>query len=157
MARGTSILGLAALDRKLKAMPAVAKERIRKAMEEGANEITAMMKSLVPVDSGDLRESIGWTWGKKPRYAQAVAVARSKLADDLTLTIFVGNDKVRYAHLVEFATRAHINQGQFPGTQHPGTKAQPFFFVSWRALKKPVGNKIRRTVRQAARQVAAGG
>jgi HK97 gp10 family phage protein len=157
MASSVTILGLDALDRKLKRMPAVAKERIRKAMAEGADEIVAMMKSLVPVESGELRDSIGWTWGKKPKYAQAIAVAKSKMADELTLTIFVGNARVRYAHLVEFATRAHINQGLFPGTQHPGTKAQPFFFVSWRALKRPVGNKIRRSIRAAARQVAAGG
>lgn len=150
------ILGLAKLHRKLQLMPEVAKARIQAAMEQGANEIVDMMKSLAPVDDGDLRDSIGWTWGKKPKYAQALATAKSSLAGDLTLTIYAGNSKVRYAHLVEFATRAHINGGQFAGTQHPGTAAQPFFFVSWRALRKRTKSRIRAATTKAAKEVAAG-
>lgn len=152
----TRILGLAKLQRKLQRMPEVAKARIQTAMEDSANEIVELMKSLVAVDSGDLRDSIGWTWGKKPKYAQALAMVKSSLAGDLTLTIFAGNSKVRYAHLVEFATRAHINGGQFPGTQHPGTAAQPFFFVSWRALRKRTKSRIKSAINKAAKDVAAG-
>ncbi len=152
----TRILGLAKLQRKLQRMPEVAKARIQTAMEEGANEIVAMMKSLVAIDSGELRDSIGWTWGKKPKYAQALATVKSSLAGDLTLTIYAGNAKVRYAHLVEFATRAHQNGGQFPGTIHPGTAAQPFFFTSFRALRKRTKSRITRAVNKAAKEVAAG-
>lgn len=156
MARST-ILGLAKLERKLRRMPEVAKATIKAAMEQGANEIVDMMRSLAPIDDGDLRESIGWTWGKRPKYSQVVAVAKSKMAGDLTITIFVGNSKVRYAHLVEFGTAAHENGGMFPGTLNPGTKAQPFFFVSWRANRKAVKSRIRRAITKAAKQVAAGG
>lgn len=152
----TGILGLARLHRKLQRMPEVAKARIQTAMEQGANEIVDMMKSLVAVDSGDLRDSIGWTWGKKPKFSQALASVKSSLAGDLTLTIYAGNAKVRYAHLVEFATRAHQNGGQFPGTQHPGTSAQPFFFVSWRALRQRTKSRITRAINKAAKDVAAG-
>lgn len=152
----TGILGLARLHRKLQRMPEVAKARIKTAMEQGANEIVAMMKSLAPVDDGDLRDSIGWTWGKKPKYAQALATVKSSLAGDLTLTIYAGNEKVRYAHLVEFATRAHQNGGQFAGTMHPGTAAQPFFFVAWRALRKRTNSRITRAINKAAKDVAAG-
>lgn len=150
------ILGLAKLHRKLQRMPEIAKARIQQAMEAGANEMVATMKSLVAVDSGDLRDSIGWTWGKKPRYSQAIATVKSKMAGDLTITIYAGNEKVRYAHLVEFATKAHVNGGLFAGTQHPGTSAQPFFFVSFRALRRRAKSRISRAITKAAKEVAAG-
>ena len=63
----TKIQGLDRLNRKLAKLPAVAKQMIRQAMEAKANEIVAMMKNLVPVDDGTLRDSIGWTWGKAPK------------------------------------------------------------------------------------------
>ncbi|MCW0235278.1 MAG: HK97 gp10 family phage protein [Ferrovibrio sp.] len=155
MARTVTILNLAKLDKKLRRLPEAAVTSIRAAMEAGAIEIVAMMKRLAPEDSGDLRDSIGWTWGKKPKYAQAIAVAKSKLGGQLTITIYAGNERVRYAHLVEFATAPHINGGMFPGTQHPGTKAQPFFFVSWRALRRPAKTRINKAIRTSVKKVAA--
>lgn len=151
-----TILGLARLNRKLKKLPVQAEKRIKEAMEEGANEIVVMMKSLVAVDSGDLRDSIGWTWGDRPKYSQVLATVKSK-DGKLVLTIFVGNNKVRYAHLVEFGTAAHINGGKFAGTKHPGTAAQPFFFVSWRALRRRTKSRIGRAITKSAKEVAAGG
>ncbi|UGX87120.1 HK97 gp10 family phage protein [Phyllobacterium meliloti] len=151
-----AVLGLKKLNAKLKRLPAAAEAAIRTAMEQSANEIVALMKSLVPVDKGDLRESIGWTWGSKPKYSQAIASVTSA-SGNLTLTIHVGNSKVRYAHLVEFGTAPHLNGGQFAGTQHPGTKAEPFFFVSWRALRKRAKSRITRAITKSAKQVAASG
>lgn len=156
MAKTVTIMGLAKLDKKLRKLPEAALIAIRAAMEAGAIEIVAMMKRLVPEVSGDLRDSIGWTWGKKPKYAQALAVAKSKLAGQLTITIYAGNEKVRYAHLVEFATAPHINGGLFAGTEHPGTKAQPYFFVSFRALRKPAKARISKAIRDSAKRVASG-
>lgn len=156
MARSSTIIGLDRLNKKLKKLPAAAEKRIKEAMEIGANEIVALMKSLVPVDSGDLRDSIGWTWGERPKYSQAIATVKS--ADGkLALTIYAGNSKVRYAHLVEFGTAAHVNGGMFAGTMHPGTKAQPFFFVSWRALRRRTKSRITRAITKSAKEVAAGG
>lgn len=152
----TRILGVKKLNTKLRKLPPAAEKAIRAAMEQGANEIVALMKSLVAVDSGDLRDSIGWTWGDKPKYSQALASVKS--ADGkMSLTIFAGNSKVRYAHLVEFATKAHVNGGQFAGTLHPGTTAQPFFFVSWRALRRRTRSRITRAITKSAKAVAAGG
>lgn len=150
------ILNLARLDRKLKRIPEVAKELIKSAMEQGANEIVDMMKSLAPQDSGDLHDSIGWTWGKKPKYAQAIAVMKSSLGGELTITIYAGNSKVRYAHLVEFGAKPHIAGGMFAGAKHPGSPAQPFFFVSYRANRKKVKSRIRRAITKAAKEVAGG-
>lgn len=150
MAKGATILGLARLQRKLDRMPKVAKETIRQRMEEAAEEIVAMMKRLAPVlkepdprrRPGALRDSIGWTWGKKPKYAVALASVKASLAGDLTITIYAGNNEVRYAHLVEWGTVK--------------MKAQPYFFVSWRANRKSAQRKVRKALRDAARQVAAG-
>lgn len=155
MVKLTKIWGLKELNVKLKKLPEQAEKRVKEAMEQGANEIVAMMKSLVPVDSGDLRDSIGWTWGERPKYSQAIATVKST-DGKLALTIYAGNSKVRYAHLVEFATAAHVNGGMFAGTMHPGTKAQPFFFVSWRALRRRTKSRITRAITKSAKEVAAG-
>lgn len=150
------ILGLEKLNRKLAKLPAAAEKRIKEAMAQGADEIVAMMKSLVAVDSGDLRDSIGWTWGEAPKYSQKIATVKS-VDGKLAITIFAGNSKVRYAHLVEFATAAHVNGGKFAGSQHPGTSAQPFFFVSWRALRRRTKSRVTRAITKSAKEVAAGG
>lgn len=151
----SGIVGLAKLERKLKSLPDKAIAKIKTAMEEGAEEIVTMMRSLAPEDSGALRDSLGWTWGKKPKYATALATAKANLGGDLTITIYAGNSKVRYAHLIEFGTAAHTNGGVFAGSHHPGTKGQPFFFVSLRANRKKVKSRIRRAVNKAAREVAS--
>lgn len=155
MARSTTIIGLDRLNKKLKKLPPAAEKRIKEAMETGANEIVALMKSLVAVDSGDLRDSIGWTWGERPKYSQAIATVKSS-SGKLALTIYAGNSKVRYAHLVEFGSAPHINGGQFAGTQHPGTTARPYFFVSWRALRRRTKSRITRAITKSAKEVAAG-
>ena len=156
MVKLTKIWGLKELNVKLKKLPEQAEKRVKEAMEIGANEIVALMKSLVPVDSGDLRDSIGWTWGDRPKYSQAIATVKST-DGKLALTIYAGNTKVRYSHLIEFGTAAHVNGGMFLGTQHPGTKAQPFFFVSWRALRRRTKSRITRAITKSAKEVAAGG
>lgn len=153
--RSASILGLAKLEKKLKRLPDAATASIKKAMEQSADEIVSMMKSLVPEQSGDLKDSIGWTWGKLPNGSTIMAQAKSTLGGGLTLTIYAGNDKAFYARWVEFGTAAHINGGMFAGSKHPGSKASPFFFVSYRANRKRVKSRIRRAVNKAAKEVAA--
>lgn len=129
-------------------MPDIAKARIRAAMEQGANEIVAMMRNLVPVDSGALRDSIGWTWGKVPQGAMTIGkMAASNLAGELTITIYAGTrDKklgdtdAYYARFVEFGTK--------------NMTASPYFYVSYRANKKKVRSRIRRATTAAAKEVA---
>jgi HK97 gp10 family phage protein len=113
-------------------------------MEQSATEIVAMMKNLVAVDDGDLRDSIGWTWGKAPKGALTIAtITGAGSASDLLLTIYAGNEKAYYARWVEFGTAS--------------SSAQPFFYVSYRALKKRTKSRITRATNKAAKQVAAGG
>lgn len=166
MASATRILGLQRLHNKLKRMPDLAKAQIKKAMEASANEIVAMMKSLVPVDDGTLRDSIGWTWGKVPKGALTLgSIAEAGLGGEMTLTIYAGNDDAFYARWVEFGVRPHAvgkgsdisigtGQKQF-GDMHPGTVKQPFFFTSYRANEKRAKSRIRRAVNKAAKEAAA--
>ncbi|MBM7322427.1 HK97 gp10 family phage protein [Agrobacterium sp. S2] len=152
----TKILNLDRLNRKLAKLPAVAKQMIRQAMEAKANEIVAMMKNLVPVDDGKLRDSIGWTWGKAPKGSLTLASVQATGGSDMTLTIYAGNKEAFYARWVEFGTARHENGGLFAGSIHPGTTAQPFFFVSWRANKRRTVRAVRKASRDAAKKVAAG-
>lgn len=158
MARRSTILNLAKLEQKLKRLPQAALAEIRTAMERAADDIVALAKSLVPADSGDLRDSIGWTWGAPPRGALTLGkIARSALGKDLTITIFAGNDAAYYARWVEFGTAPHINGGLFAGTKNPGTSAQPFFYPAYRASRKEAKRKVRAATRRAAKKVASGG
>lgn len=150
------IIGLSSLNKKLKRLPEAAETAIRAAMEQGAQDIVNMMQNLVPVDSGELLESIGWTWGEAPKYSQKIASVKS--ADGkMTITIYAGNSRVRYAHLVEFGSAAHIAGGMFKGAEIPAVKKQPFFYVSWRAKSRSVKSRVSRAITKSAKQVAAGG
>ena len=151
------IQNLDRLQRKLKALPDAVRKRIKQAMAEVANDIVNMAKGLVPTDSGDLRNSINWSWGDAPKGSISLAsVAGLGGAKDLTITIYAGNSEAFYARWVEFGTAPHVNGGIFEGTKHPGTSAKPFFFVSYRANRKRGKSKISRAITKAAKDVAAG-
>ncbi|MDF3606337.1 HK97 gp10 family phage protein [Paracoccus sp. DMF-8] len=158
MAKSATIIGLAKLQKKLDRLPKIAKDHIREKMAEAADEIVAMMKSLVPVlktpderrRAGALRDSIAWTWGQAPKGSMVIATMKGAGAGgDLTITLYAGSrdksqgvDDAFYARWVEFGTSK--------------MSAQPFFYVSWRANRRKARNKVRKAVRDSARQVAAG-
>lgn len=137
------ILNLARLEQKLRALPDSVKAPIRAELQRAAEDIVSMAKSLVPVDSGDLRDSIGWTFGKAPRGAMVLAQAEARLGGELTATVFAGNNKAFYARWVEFGTQKMV--------------AQPYFFVSYRANRNRAKSRIRKAVRDSARRVARAG
>lgn len=156
----TKVIGLDRLNRKLALLPIAAQRRIREAMADGAREIVAMMKSLVSVDSGALRDSIDWTWGAAPKGSLTIASVRgrgmSSTGSENTITIFAGNADAYYARFVEFGTAAHTAGGMFAGATIPAIAASPFFFVSYRANRKRVKRKITQAVNKSAREVAGG-
>lgn len=111
-------------------------------MEEGAAEIVAEMKRLAPVQSGALRDSIGWTWGDVPAGSFTIADVRSgKNAGEqyatLRIKIYAGSKEAFYARWQEFGTK-----------EHP---AQPFFYVIWRKERAKFRRRIRAAVRAAIR------
>lgn len=166
-----SILNLARLERKLGRLPDAVTAEIKAAMEAVAEDIMRLAKSLVPVEDGDLKDSIGWTWGAPPQGSISLGkVARSALGKALTITIYAGDDKAFYARWVEFGTAPHSlakgadrsaragrGKKQDEGDMHPGAAAHPFFYPAYRANRKSAKAKIRKATRSAAKKVAAGG
>lgn len=111
-------------------------------MEEGAVEVVAEMKRLAPVDSGALRDSIGWTWGDVPAGTFTIADIRSgknkgEQYATLRIKIYAGSKQAFYARWQEFGTKDR--------------PAQPFFHVTWRKQKAKFRNRIRAAVRAAIR------
>lgn len=138
-----AVAGLDRLKRKLRAIPDAARTEIRKAMEASANEVVATAKSLVPVDSGALRDSIGWTWGDAPKGSIVLGTARAGTTGNMVLTIYAGDDEAFYARWVEFGTSK--------------APARPFFFPSWRANRKRTRARISRAITVSAKRIAAAG
>ena len=127
---------------RLAKIPDIAREAASAKMEECAAEIVAEMKMLVPVDSGDLRDSINWTWGEVPAGSFVIDEIRSgKNAGQqyatLRIKIYAGSREAFYARFIEFGTKT-------------GVRAQPFFFA---AYKKWGGKaKFRARIRAAIRK-----
>lgn len=138
--------GVAQLTRKLtKQVPARVQAAARVAMEQGAEEVVAMMRRLVPVDQGELRDSIGWTWGSAPAGAMILGKVGARDYKTMRITIYAGNDRTivtnergaefQNARLQEFGTQA--------------MPAHPYFFVAWRTLKKRVRSRVFGNIRAA--------
>ncbi len=144
----SKVLRRAAFVRKLKRLPKVARKLIRKAVAESADEMVSLMKSLVPVSpgGGTLRDSIDWTWGKPP---PGVISLGEVVSTDVTLTatIFAGSPLNRAERKGAFYAR-WVEHGTVQRT------AQPYFFVSYRALRGPAKRRISRSFTKAAKLVA---
>lgn len=140
----TVVQGADKLKRKLAIMPAAARAEIRKAMEKSAEEITELARSLVPVDSGELRASIGWNWGDAPSGSMVLGEVRTgSTAGNERILVYAGNDHAYYGRWVEFGTVK--------------MRAQPFFFPAYRAVRKRVRGRVQRAIRNAAKKAAATG
>lgn len=144
------------LKAQLERTPKIAVEAAARAMEEGADEIVAFMKTLVPVRSGRLRESIAWTWGDAPEGSLVIDEIRSgqnagSQFATLRITFYVGE---WYGRLVEFGTTPHAQPNR--GTDHPGATAQPFFYPAWRAMRAKFKRKTRAAVRRAIKEALNG-
>lgn len=117
---------LAALER----VKIAAKEAAMQEMIKGAHDVLADQKQLVPVDEGDLRDSLKLTLPGQhtPPFSQP---GGSRVAGENEVLITAGNEDVRYPHLVE----------------HGSVKmeAQPYFFPAYRLH----ANKIKRRVSSA--------
>lgn len=135
------VQGLESLKRKLtRTIPDRVRQRTRLAMEKGADEIVAMAKGLVPVGAtGDLKASIGWTWGDAPK--GSITLASSKpVGNGERITIYAGNSEAYYARWVEFGTSK--------ATPHP------YFYPSYRTLKRRVKSRITREMKKAIKEGA---
>lgn len=140
--------GLDRLKRKLtQTIPNAVIEVTAKAMEAGADEVVGMMKRLAPKDSGVLAETIGWTWGDPPKGAMVLGKS-TPTRDGLVITIYAGDESTLVGERAQF----QLARLQEFGTQN--MNASPFFFPSWRALRKRVRGRVTRQMRKAIREGA---
>lgn len=143
--------GRQSLLNKLARIQGAPRAKLKEAIRQGAEELTAMQKRLAPKDSGDLQNSIGFTFGTyKADNANVRGVSTGGGGDpDLSVTVHAGDAKAFYAAFIEFGTEPHPQGGAFKGTDHPGTSPQPFFFPAYRTLKKRIKGRITRAGRKA--------
>lgn len=151
-----TIKGKDSLLRKLRAFPPRAEALIRAAMEQSADQTVSMMKSLAPVDSGDLQMSISWTWGDAPAGSLKIGQIKSR-AGNMRITIYAGGGDAYYARFIEFGTSPFTSGGRFAGAANPGVRAQPFFYVAFRAQRRSAKSRVSRAITRAAKEIAAGG
>ncbi len=125
---------LARLERRLEAIPKAVRQAVFPALETSGRELAATMRKLAPEDEGDLKASIAVTMPghATPAYSQP---GGSRVANDNEVIVTVGNESVRYAHLVEYGT-AHAH-------------AQPFFWPAFRILRKRIEGRIKRSIGKA--------
>jgi HK97 gp10 family phage protein len=118
------VSGLSELDKLLKELPAkVERNILRGAMRAGAKVFEGRAKQLVPVRSGQLRDSI--------------KVSTRSKRGRVSATVRAGGKKAFYAHMVEFGTARHFIKPRkrkslfFAGlarevVDHPGSAPRPF-------------------------------
>ncbi len=155
MADEVKFIGKDKLNRKLKILPDAFMAVAEKSLGEAADAIVKSMKAVVPVDQGELRDSIGWTFGEPPKGSATFYKTKAPKGLNLRLTIFAGNDEAFYARWREFGVLPFINGGIFKGTKNPGSAAQPFFYPAWRANKKKVKSRMTRSFNKEAKRIAA--
>ena len=139
--------GVKALEKKLtKAIPQAIQNAARDAMEKGAQEVVDMMKRLVPRETGELANSIGWTWGEAPAGSMVIGEVSGRSYNTLRIVIYAGNEKTRVGKR---------NQFQLARLQEFGTQdmpQNPFFFGSWRSKRKRVKDRVTRSIRNAIKK-----
>lgn len=128
--------GLGRLERRLAAIPKAIRANVQPALLKQGETMAATMRSLVPVDSGDTRDSIEVTPAGKstPPYSQP---GGSMVVPENAVAVTVGSETVRTAHLVEYGTAK--------------TPAQPFFWPAVRLHQKKVRAALKRAVGKAVR------
>lgn len=150
-----TVRGSKQLNDKLKALRQKTQGHVRKGLAEAAGEMVAMMKRQVPDGPGtgiyDLKGTIKWHFGAEEGGGSDAKTGRSA---STTAIITAGDEHNIEARWVEFGTAPHINQGSRPGTQNPGTAPRPYFFTSYRALKRRAKQLVRKSINEAVREVA---
>ena len=122
--------------KRLNAIPAAVKAAVVPSLLASATEIQGAMKTLVPVKTGALRDSIVVTGpgGTTPAYSQP---GGGHAVPENAVALTAGNSAVRYGHIVEYGSQK--------------MHAEPFFWPSYRLFKKRAANRIKRGIRKAVK------
>lgn len=127
--------GLNDLNRRLAALSAATKAELRTALDESADRVVAIQKSLAPVDEGDLRNSIR----KEPgEHELQIRIVAGGSATTKAVRNGATAPRIDYAVIAEFGTA--------------NRPARPFFYPGYRALRKAIRARLSRAYRNAARR-----
>lgn len=118
-----------------KTIPDKVRDAARRVLEQNATELVAEMKRLVPVDEGDLRDSINWTWGDAPAGTLTIGTVGGREYGTLRITVYAGGGDAFHGWFQEFGT---VNMAP-----------NPFFFPSYRKLKRRLKGRATREIRKA--------
>lgn len=134
--------GIGRLQKRLAAIPKQLKQDVQPALTKQAETMARTMRTLVPTDTHDLEASIAVTPSGQmtPPYSQP---GGSMTVPENAAAITVGNEDVRYGHLVEYGHAASN------GTVVP---PQPFFWPAVRLHQKKVKTALKRAVAKAVRE-----
>lgn len=126
------------LKARLLAIPKAVKDDVQKTLLKQANDLADSMKNLAESsrDTGALIDSITVTEGghSTPPYSTP---GGSRVVPENAVAVTAGNTEVRYAHLVEYGTKA--------------APAQPYFWPAYRLQKRKIKNAINRSIGKAVR------
>lgn len=146
------VSGLKELDKALSELPkATAKSVLRRIAIRSLAPVIATAKTLVPVDDGDLRDSLKVTTklSKRQQRIQRKAVAEGKAFVEM----FAGAAALPHAHLVEFGTEKMAAQ-PFLRPAWDQNKAGVLEFIATELgdeITKAAGRVAKRKARLAAR------
>lgn len=134
------VKGIAQLHARFNKIPNTIKLEVMAAMEKEANTLVSEMKLLVPVEHGDLRNSIKWTWGKTPKGALKIGKAFGKNYGKIAITIYASDPKGVFdnARMQEFGTKK--------------MQSSPFFFPVYRANKQIIKGQLSRAVTRGVKK-----
>lgn len=170
----SKVKGLDRLKRQIASLPRLQVEEVGLALDEGSEQLSGAIAGACR-DDEKLSASVGWARGEAPKNAKlksakftAAQAVKSKAG--LFRTIFAGDDNAFWARWRENGTAPHLltkdadsssnswEQRRIRkrgGAMHPGARAQPFFFPSIRAWKKPMKARVAKASRVAAKRAAA--
>lgn len=146
---------------KLLRMPEAIKREINQILKTQAEKITRLQKRLAPRSSGDLQNSIGYTFGvykAANANVRGLSVGETSLAQAdarLSVTIHAGDEKAYYAKWIEFGIAGPWTIGgrvEGQRLQHPGFTGQPYFYPAYRAYAKPTKAALRSAIRRGIKQ-----
>jgi len=120
--------------------------QVGKANLESANEMASLARGYAPTGAtGKLKASIRIEPG--PRVGSYRVLAGGPAT---TKSARLGSGKpFDYALGVEFGTGAHVNAGMFAGSQNPGARKQPFYWIAYRMMKKRIRSRVTRAINRA--------
>jgi HK97 gp10 family phage protein len=139
-----------------KSVPAVDAE-LRSALAKAGDDFVDTAQSLVPYDDGDLHDSIGWAWTKNTQADSSRSPA---------IVVFAGGEPGKVGLFSRFRTffgmgaRRPTGSGayyvRFVEFGVPGKPKQPFFFPSYRLVRRKIRGQLSRAMGRAIKKSGLG-